>query len=158
MTTLGFDSPLGWVTVTGNDQGICRISCLDTNLDEVPASIPQPVQAGVEQLREYFAGVRSTFDLVLNPTGTEFQQRVWQELLNVPFGTTQSYLTLSRTLGDAKAIRAVAAANGKNPLWIIVPCHRIIGSDGNLTGYAGGLWRKQWLLNHERKTGQLSLF
>ena len=86
---------------------------------------------------------------------------MWQALLDVPFGTTVSYLALARRMGDEKAIRAVAAANGRNPLWIVVPCHRIIGSDGSLTGYAGGLWRKQWLLEHEgalARSGQLTLF
>ena len=86
---------------------------------------------------------------MLHPSGTEFQKKVWQELLNIPFGKTCSYLELSKKLGDVKAIRAVAAANGKNPLWIVIPCHRVIGSDGSLTGYAGGLWRKKWLLEHE---------
>ena len=118
----------------------------------------------VQQLQEYFVGSRQIFDFPLNPVGTAFQQTVWRALCEVPFGTTWSYLALSRRLGDEKAIRAVASANGRNPLWIVVPCHRIIGSDGSLTGYAGGLWRKQWLLEHERvlsgrETGrQLSLF
>ncbi|WP_405511839.1 methylated-DNA--[protein]-cysteine S-methyltransferase [Spirosoma sp. KNUC1025] len=115
-------------------------------------------------MQEYFAGARQTFDFLMNPVGTAFQQTVWKALLEVPFGATLSYLTLTRRIGDEKAIRAVAAANGRNPLWIVVPCHRIIGSDGSLTGYAGGLWRKRWLLDHERvfsghETGrQLSLF
>ena len=98
------------------------------------------------------------FSLKLNPQGTDFQKRVWQALLNVPYGKTNSYLELSKTLGDVKAIRAVAAANGKNPLWIVIPCHRIIGSDGSLTGYAGGLHRKKWLLEHESPVKQQSLF
>jgi methylated-DNA-[protein]-cysteine S-methyltransferase len=110
------------------------------------------------QLQEYFAGTRKTFDFKLNPSGTEFQQKVWQELLNIPYGKTTSYLGLSKKLGDVKAIRAVASANGKNPLWIVVPCHRVIGSDGSLTGYAGGLWRKQWLLEHESGQKQQTLF
>ena len=121
------------------------------------------MQQAADQLAAYFAGTRQTFDFPMTPAGTAFQQSVWRLLTTVPFGTTLSYLTLSRQLGDEKAIRAVAAANGRNPLWIAVPCHRIIGSDGSLTGYAGGLWRKQWLLEHEgalpgAKTGQLSLF
>jgi methylated-DNA-[protein]-cysteine S-methyltransferase len=94
----------------------------------------------------------------LNPKGTEFQQKVWQELAQIPCGKTISYLDLSKKLGDVKAIRAVASANGKNPIWIVVPCHRVIGSDGSLTGYAGGLWPKKWLLEHENLTNQQSLF
>lgn len=92
------------------------------------------------------------------PEGTDFQKRVWQQLLDIPFGTTLSYLDLAKQLGDVKAIRAVASANGKNPLWIVVPCHRVIGTDGSLTGYAGGLWRKKWLLEHENPPNQTSLF
>ncbi|MCB0469520.1 MAG: methylated-DNA--[protein]-cysteine S-methyltransferase, partial [Flavobacteriaceae bacterium] len=94
----------------------------------------------------------------LNPSGTPFQKQVWDELLKIPFGKTISYMNLTKRLGDVKAIRAVANANGKNPLWIVVPCHRVIGSDGSLTGYAGGLHRKKWLLEHESPLTQQSLF
>jgi methylated-DNA-[protein]-cysteine S-methyltransferase len=103
------------------------------------------------QLDEYFNKKREIFDLPLDLQGTEFQKRVWNELLKIPFGKTTSYKELTLKLGDIKAIRAVAAANGANPVSIIVPCHRVIGSDGSLTGYAGGLWRKKWLLEHESK-------
>ncbi|MBD2700463.1 methylated-DNA--[protein]-cysteine S-methyltransferase [Spirosoma sp. BT702] len=165
MATVVFESPLGLVRITGDEQGVSSISCIDVP-ESMPAdgptdTLPEPVQQAVQQLHEYFATTRQTFDFLLNPSGTAFQQTVWQALLNVPFGTTLSYLTLTRRIGDEKAIRAVAAANGRNPLWIVVPCHRIIGSDGSLTGYAGGLWRKKWLLEHEgafTRTGQLSLF
>ncbi len=143
-------SPVGQVRITGDDAGVSAITCLNEPVDaEMPDTLPKPVQQAIDQLTDYFAGTRQTFDFRLNPAGTTFQQRVWQALLTVPFGTSLSYLALSRQLGDEKAIRAVAAANGKNPLAIVVPCHRIIGSDGSLTGYAGGLWRKQWLLAHE---------
>ena len=98
------------------------------------------------------------FDLKLNPKGTDFQKNVWNALLEIPYGKTISYLELSKTLGNVKAIRAVASANGKNPLWIVIPCHRVIGSNGDLTGYAGGLHRKKWLLEHERPVKQGSLF
>ena len=169
MVTARIESPLGPVRITGDDGGVSVISCTDVAVseqlpDDLSAQpLPEPVRQAVDQLRAYFAGTRQTFDFPLTPVGTAFQQSVWRTLLTVPFGTTLSYLTLSRQLGDEKAIRAVAAANGRNPLWIVVPCHRIIGSDGSLTGYAGGLWRKQWLLEHEgalpgAKTGQLSLF
>ena len=112
----------------------------------------------VLQLKDYFSGIRTDFNFKLNPKGTDFQQKVWQELGNIPFGKTISYLDLAKKLGDPKVIRAAASANGKNPLWIVVPCHRVIGTDGSLTGYAGGLWRKKWLLEHENPTNQQSLF
>ena len=120
--------------------------------------IPEILEDTVYQLREYFDGTRKNFDLKLNAEGTVFQKRVWAELLNIPYGKTISYLEMSKRLGDVKAIRAAASANGKNPLWIIVPCHRVIGSDGSLTGYAGGLHRKKWLLDHENPVKQQSLF
>ncbi|MBV6645835.1 MAG: methylated-DNA--[protein]-cysteine S-methyltransferase [Cyclobacteriaceae bacterium] len=101
------------------------------------------------QLSEYFDGRRSSFDLPMTLPGSAFQQRVWQELLKVPYGKTRSYLKQSEALGDVKAIRAVAKANGDNRIAIVVPCHRIIGSDGNLTGYAGKIWRKKYLLELE---------
>ena len=110
------------------------------------------------QFEEYFNGDRTVFDLKLNPSGTDFQKKVWDALLQIPFGKTISYLELSKQLGDVKAIRAVASANGKNPLWIVVPCHRVIGTNGDLTGYAGGLHRKKWLLEHESPVKQTALF
>ena len=149
-------SPLGITKIVGDANGISEISVSDEG--EVSVSIPKELEQAVIQLQDYFEGKRTHFNLKLNPKGTEFQQRVWQELLNIPFGKTLSYLELSKKLGDVKAIRAVAAANGKNPLWIVVPCHRVIGTDGSLTGYAGGLGRKKWLLEHEKPTNQQSLF
>lgn len=104
-----------------------------------------------EQLNAYFAGTLLQFDLPMGQEGTDFQQKVWNELLNIPFGKTISYLELSKRIGDVKAIRAVGTTNGKNNIVIIYPCHRVIGSDGSLTGYGGGLQRKQWLLKHERE-------
>ena len=103
------------------------------------------------QLTEYFSGERTDFNLPLAMSGTPFQQKVWNELLNIPYGTTRTYMQQSKVLGDEKAIRAVARANGENCLAIIVPCHRIVGSDGSLTGYAGGLKAKEWLLEHEAR-------
>lgn len=155
-------SPLGTIRITGDAVGVSAISCLDGPAEEATAEgLPEPVEQAVRQLGEYFAGTRRTFDFPMTPVGTPFQQAVWRALRTVPYGTTQSYLMLTRLLGDEKAIRAVATANGRNPLAIVVPCHRIIGSDGSLTGYAGGLWRKQWLLEHEGvwpKTTQMSLY
>ena len=149
-------TPLGIAKIMGDEHGISEISILKEG--ELTKNIPQELQDCVTQLEQYFDGKRTQFDFKINPKGTAFQQKVWQELLNIPFGKTISYLDLSKKLGDPKAIRAAATANGKNPLWIVIPCHRVIGTDGSLTGYAGGLWRKKWLLEHENPTKQQTLF
>ena len=149
-------TPLGIATIIGDENGISVISVSDEG--EISTAIPAVLKEAVTQLNDYFEGKRTDFDFTLNPKGTEFQQKVWQGLLEIPFGKTCSYMDLSKKLGDVKAIRAVASANGKNPLWIVVPCHRVIGTDGSLTGYAGGLGRKKWLLEHENPTTQQSLF
>ncbi|MFK7813735.1 MAG: methylated-DNA--[protein]-cysteine S-methyltransferase [Maribacter sp.] len=150
-------TPLGMAKIEGDENGLTAISVLNEE-EEVTTVIPEVLEDVAYQLQEYFEGNRENFDLELNPSGTDFQKRVWQGLLEIPYGKTVSYLDLSKTLGDVKAIRAVAAANGKNPLWIIIPCHRVIGSDGSLTGYASGLHRKKWLLDHENPVKQISLF
>lgn len=113
-----------------------------------------------KQLDEYFSGKRKTFDFPVKQQGTLFQEKVWNELMNIPYGKTISYRQLSEMIGNVKSIRAVGTANGRNNLPIVVPCHRVIGSDGSLTGYGGGLWRKKWLLEHEDKFGNgvVSLF
>lgn len=156
METCFISSPLGITKIEGDEKGVAIISVLSEG--ELSTTIPNQLQEAVLQLQEYFEGKRQDFTFKLNPKGTDFQQKVWQELRNIPFGKTISYLDLSKKLGDVKAIRAAASANGKNPLWIVVPCHRVIGTDGSLTGYAGGLWRKKWLLEHENPTTQQSLF
>ncbi len=150
-------TPIGIAEIVGNENGIQSISMLDKEI-ESSTNIPPSLQDCVHQLAEYFEGTRSEFDLKLNPKGTDFQQKVWKELLNIPFGKTRTYLEQTKQLGDPKAIRAVASANGKNPIGIIIPCHRVIGSDGSLTGYASGIWRKKWLLEHESPVKQQSLF
>jgi methylated-DNA-[protein]-cysteine S-methyltransferase len=157
MKTCIFKSPLGFVKIKGNADGIVSVSVLNSEEKESDI-IPNELKDCMLQLIEYFAGSRTYFHLKLNPSGTPFQKQVWNELQNIPFGKTISYLELSKKLGDVKAIRAVANANGKNPIWIIVPCHRVIGTDGSLIGYAGGLHRKQWLLEHESPNKQQSLF
>ena len=120
--------------------------------------IPECLRECVLQLKEYFKGERTNFNLLLNPQGTKFQKLVWKELCDIEYGKTTSYLVQSKKIGDVKAVRAVAAANGKNPISIVIPCHRVIGSDGSLTGYAGGIWRKKWLLDYESPLKQLLLF
>lgn len=153
-------TPLGTALVEGDENGISRISITDGNSNATidHGKIPDALVEAVNQLKAYFDGKLNNFSVKLNPAGTDFQKRVWDALLKIPYGKTTSYQELSIQLGDVKAIRAVASANGKNPLWIVVPCHRVIGSDGSLTGYAGGLWRKKWLLEHETPPVQQSLF
>lgn len=155
--TTYYKTPIGIAKIKGDQNGIQSISVIDDDI-ETPTEVPTCLQECVIQLDEYFAGTRKEFDLKLNPQGTVFQQSVWDELLNIPFGRTRSYLEQTKQLGDVKAIRAVASANGKNPIWIIIPCHRVIGSNGSLTGYAGGIWRKKWLLEHESGSKQQTLF
>lgn len=157
MVTTRIRTPLGLVEICGDSSGISRLTILDDQ-SFTPEEIPEELFDAVTQLKKYFSGELKAFDLKLNPPGSDFQKKVWQALSNIPFGKTCSYHQLSKDLGNTKAIRAVAAANGKNPLWIIIPCHRVIGSDGSLTGYAGGLWRKKWLLEHESPVIQQSLF
>ena len=145
-----YKSPIGLIRIESSEKGISGLIFLDTIEDEVNGMNEIASRCCI-QLDEYFNHKRERFDLELDLKGTEFQQKIWHELLNIPFGKTISYKKLSHRHGDLKAIRAVAAANGANPVSIIVPCHRVIGSDGSLTGYAGGLWRKKWLLDHESR-------
>ncbi|TXG37088.1 methylated-DNA--[protein]-cysteine S-methyltransferase [Seonamhaeicola maritimus] len=151
------NSPLGYTKIVGDVDGISSVIVVNSE-EKITDIIPEILEDCTIQLKEYFEGTRKEFSLKLNPLGTNFQMKVWKQLEQIPYGKSISYLELSKQLGDPKAIRAVANANGKNPLWIIVPCHRVIGSDGSLTGYAGGLHRKQWLLNHESPYKQQSLF
>lgn len=155
--TAVISSPIGLLHITGDDEGVQEVTFLTDN-QPISTIIPDSLSTCVAQLSEYFDGKREDFDLKLNPQGTEFQRKVWEILLEIPFSKTRSYLEQSKVFDDVKAIRAVASANGKNPIAIIIPCHRVIGSDGSLTGYAGGKWRKQWLLNHESPSKQQSLF
>ena len=166
METAFIKTPLGTAKITGDENGIASISILEEGnprtpleqAEQITKKIPANLKEAVLQLNDYFKGKRTDFNFKLNPQGTEFQQRVWKSLLEIPFGKTVSYMDITKKLGDVKAIRAVASANGKNPLWIVIPCHRVIGTNGSLTGYAGGLWRKKWLLEHENPTAQQSLF
>jgi methylated-DNA-[protein]-cysteine S-methyltransferase len=152
-----YKTPIGTARIVGDDEGISSITVIDGE-QEGSQKIPVCLQECVQQLEEYFDKKRTLFNLKLNPQGTEFQKKVWDHLQQITYGDTRSYLEQSKILGDVKAIRAVASANGKNPLWIVVPCHRVVGSNGSLTGYSGGLWRKRWLLEHENPPTQQSLF
>ncbi len=151
------DSPLGLLEIKGDAKGIQVISFQDERAP-ITSAIPNSLQNCVTQLQEYFSGNRHDFSVLLNPQGTEFQRKVWQILQDIPPGKTRTYLDQAKIYGDVKAIRAIASANGKNPISILIPCHRVIGSDGSLTGYAGGLWRKKWLLEHENPSKQQRLF
>ncbi|WP_417352854.1 methylated-DNA--[protein]-cysteine S-methyltransferase [Flavobacterium alkalisoli] len=158
MAEVYIQSPVGITLIEVDAEGVSKISVFDDDKLMPSHDIPHELVDAAKQLKEYFEGRRTGFNFKLNPQGTDFQKKVWKALLEIPFGKTMSYQDLSIKLGDVKAIRAVASANGKNPLWIVVPCHRVIGSDGSLTGYAGGLWRKKWLLEHENPVKQQSLF
>lgn len=157
-----FPTPLGWIQLIGTKEIIESVQFHD----EAPTShslfIPKSLQNCQIQLEEYLAGTRKTFDLPLAPHGSIFQHSVWTQLQTIPYGKTASYLQIAKGLGDKNAVRAVGSANGSNPIAIIIPCHRVIGSDGSLTGYASGLWRKRWLLEHEQEMSgadrQLKLF
>ena len=149
------ESPIGRLLLVGNAQGLCRIDFPDP---AQAACIPpdwchrrRHLETAMAQLEAYFDGRLQRFDLVLAAQGTSFRQQVWSELVRIPYAATISYGELARRIGNAQASRAVGAANGANPLPIVVPCHRVIGADGRLTGFGGGLPIKQWLLDHERR-------
>jgi methylated-DNA-[protein]-cysteine S-methyltransferase len=148
LQTAYYTSPIGILEIRGDDDGIVSVLFVEKD-DDQTTKIHPVLKECIYQLDEYFTGIRKEFGLKLNPQGSEFQKKVWNHLLDVPFGKTKSYLDISKKLGDANATRAVGNANGRNPISIIVPCHRVIGTNGKLTGYAGGLWRKEWLLKHE---------
>jgi methylated-DNA-[protein]-cysteine S-methyltransferase len=152
------DSPIGRLKIVASPQGLAAILWENdkptrVRLSEMVEDPTHPhLSLAVTQLNEYFAGRRTAFDLPLDPRGTPFQQQVWDQLLAIPYGETRTYLDLARKLGNPNATRAVGAANGRNPISIIVPCHRVIGSSGSLTGFAGGLHIKERLLHLESGT------
>ncbi|WP_369048529.1 methylated-DNA--[protein]-cysteine S-methyltransferase [Tenacibaculum sp. UWU-22] len=157
MQTTYYNTPIGTVKISGSEKGVRSVTFLEKTIQ--PSSvIPDCLKNCVIQLNEYFTKHRTTFNLKLDLQGTEFQQKVWGELLHISYGKTKTYLEQAKALKNVKAIRAIASANGKNPLAIIIPCHRVIGSNGSLTGYAGGIWRKKWLLEHEKALNQQTLF
>ena len=151
-----YKSPIGNLRIISNDSDIIKIEFTEDYFKM--KMIPVQIKRCINQLDEYFKGERKEFQIGINPAGTEFQGKIWNLLMKISYGKTVSYLKLSQQFGDEKAIRAIASANGKNPIPIIIPCHRVIGNDGSLTGYAGGLLKKQWLLEHEGAIQQKSLF
>ncbi len=147
MTYVSFlESPIGILRILSNGNGITEIKFMDFDGPEDP---DVHTESAKTQLREYFSGNRTVFQLDLQPDGTDFEQKVWKQLLEIPQGSTTTYGSIAKKLGDGKASQAVGKANGKNPIAIVIPCHRVIGANQNLVGYAGGLKRKEWLLKHE---------
>lgn len=153
MYTAYYQSPLGFVKITASDHGIVSVHLCDHAAKDSTKRVPVLEQC-LGQVEEYFHGQRRHFSLKLDRQGTEFQRKVWEALDAIPFGQTVSYQYISQKIGSPKAVRAVGAAIGKNPHWIVTPCHRVIGKYGAATGYAGGLDRKMWLLEFERKISQ----
>lgn len=143
-----FDTPLGKMEVLADEKSVLSILFVDKAAPRKPNKVTKMAK---QQLREYYAGTRQKFDLPLNATGTAFQKSVWRTLTKVPYAKTCAYADIARRIKNPKAVRAVGSANGKNPMTIVVPCHRIIGSNGTLTGYASGVDRKAWLLEHEAR-------
>jgi len=142
-----YDSPIGLIEIAGTSTAVIALNFVAERCREVASH--SLVTEAVRQLDEYFDGNRRTFNIEMALEGTEFQQQVWQQLQTVPYGCVASYQDIARGVGRPAAVRAVGAANGRNPIAIMVPCHRIIGKNGHLVGYGSGLWRKEWLLKHE---------
>lgn len=156
MSKVEYQSPIGVIEIVGTKEAIVSILFTDADVvrDGLTDSTVQVVKDCYKELDEYFNGTRKEFTVPYRNEGTEFRRNVWQALTEIPYAQTASYRDIACSIGNEKAVRAVGTANGKNKLSIIIPCHRIIGSNGTLTGYAGGLWRKEWLLAHEQKYKQ----
>lgn len=154
-----YKSPIGIIKITASKLGIISISFIDKNLNEISSSefqkymdsdVYKYLRDCKTQLNEYFMGKRREFSLRISLQRTDFRKKVWNELMKISYGSTCSYMDIADRIGNRKAVRAVGGANHNNNIIIVIPCHRVIGKDGNLTGYSGGLWRKKWLLNHEK--------
>lgn len=144
-----YNSPIGILEIICSEDSILSVMFVEQE-KPVMNKGNEILEKTIAQLNEYFNGSRRTFDLKVSLNGTDFQKNVWNELLNISYGETLSYKNLAIRVGNEKSVRAVGSANGRNKIWIIIPCHRVIGTNGSLTGYAGGIDRKQWLLNHEK--------
>jgi methylated-DNA-[protein]-cysteine S-methyltransferase len=155
METVCYVSPIGCIEIQSVNAEIVALHFCEAQ--QATEGKSEALKKCLLQLDEYFAGKRKDFDLPLHPTGTSFQQKVWDALREIPYGKTVSYADIALKTGNPKSMRAVGAACGKNPLWLVVPCHRVIGANGSLTGYAGGIERKQWLLAHEAKNSPYTL-
>ncbi len=148
MKTAQFNSPLGFIEICGDHKGVQSIR-IDKNQVKEANTIPDVLKNSVTQIQEYLSGERTEFNFLINAKGTEFQHKIWKILNTIPYGKTTTYLKIAQEYGDTKAIRAVGAAIGKNPILIAIPCHRVIGSNGSLVGFASGIDKKKWLLQKE---------
>jgi methylated-DNA-[protein]-cysteine S-methyltransferase len=149
--TTFYDSKVGLLEIESTEKAITKVHFSGKNKIKSDSSLPPIIKKCRKQLDEYFKGKRQNFSLELHLEGTDFQKKVWDQLQRIPFGKTASYKDIAVAIGNEKAVRAVGGANGMNNIAIIIPCHRVIGADGDLVGFGGGLWRKIWLLNHEKK-------
>ncbi len=145
-----YKSLIGLIEISGTADAVCSLNFVDASREGCHSN--EVVDQAVKEIEEYFSGERQEFKVPLDLQGTAFQRAVWRELLQIPYGSTASYGDIARTIGNPKAVRAVGGANHRNPISLIVPCHRVIGSDGSMTGYGSGIWRKEWLLKHESNT------
>lgn len=150
-------TPIGYLKLIATDHGL-KSAIFADHAPEISPEVPAPLEQPVSQLKDYFAGRRRDFDLQLDLSGSAFQEFVWRHVQGIPFGRTSTYQEIANAMGDRGASRAVGSANGQNPLALIVPCHRVVGSEGQLTGYAWGLERKEWLLHFETGGVQAKLF
>lgn len=146
-----YNSPVGWLVIEATDEALTRVEFAKEIEDEKISPNIHTVEC-VKQLSEYFAGKRTTFDLKLDPPGTDFQKSIWNAMLDIPFGKTVAYSDLAKAINNPKSVRAVGMANNRNKIVIIVPCHRVIGKSGKLTGFGGGMHNKIWLLEHEGRS------
>jgi AraC family transcriptional regulator of adaptative response/methylated-DNA-[protein]-cysteine methyltransferase len=159
-----FETPIGIITAGADDKGICLLEFENSKRTEdekrkISEYLRDEFIEGdnritvelVKEINEYFNGTRKIFTIPLVLTGTQFQNRIWNELLKIPYGTTRTYMEQAETYGNPASIRAIAGANSENRISIIIPCHRVVGKNGDLTGYGGGLWRKRWLIEHEKR-------
>jgi len=153
---VSYQSPIGMMLIGATNEGIHRVNFIDDAISETQEGNHPHLVECIKQLDEYFNANRRSFSLALNPQGTPFQQKVWRALLKIPFGEIRTYGQIAAAIGNIKAARAVGMANNKNKIGIIIPCHRVIGANGQLTGYGGGLWRKEWLLKHEQESVDLA--
>lgn len=145
-----YQSAIGILRISASDNALISLEFVNEATTPGPEKSNRVIEKTIDQLNQYFSGMRHDFDLELDPRGTQFQKRVWEKLTEIPYGKTVSYSDIALRLGDKGAVRAVGLANKKNPIAIIIPCHRVIGTDGKLIGYAGGIHRKEWLLRHEK--------
>ena len=151
------ESPIGTIEIVASSAGLYSVKFIDNKpkLPKGKIKSNRTIIQAKKQLKEYFSGKRKKFELQVDIGGTDFHMKVWNEIIKIPYGDTITYTQLAKRMGNENLSRAVGTANGKNPIWIIIPCHRVVGMGGELTGYAGGLWRKQWLLELEGTQNKL---